>query len=136
MNFEVKNALGQVYYTCEYKEKEGWFHGEWSGYVSSDDVIRAVKLMLEKFGDLKYSKSLNDSSKGEGSWDDANDWLAKNWMPMAIANGLKHFAFVVSPDIFSAMSSDELATKIPEAGFEMRTFSNKPEAEEWLRSVN
>jgi hypothetical protein len=99
-------------------------------------VINAVKMMMVEFKDLKYSKSLNDSSRGEGSWDEANEWLAQTWMPFAIGNGLKHFAFVVSPDVFSAMSTEELATNIPEAGFEMRTFQSRSEAESWLNAVN
>lgn len=134
MKLEVKNALGEVYYTAQFNEKEGWLHGQWDGYISSDEVIEGVKQFMRTFENLKYEKLLNDSSRGEGSWDEANEWLGQNWIPSAIANGLKKFAFVVSPDIFSAMSSEELATKIPGTAFEMRTFETKADAEAWLRT--
>lgn len=134
MKLEVKNTLGQVYYTGQYNEKEGWLHSQWNGYITGDEVIEASKQIMSSFDHLKYSKLLNDSSLGEGSWDDANEWLGANWIPSAISNGLKKFAFVVSPDIFSAMSSEELASKIPGTAFEMRTFQSKAEAESWLRA--
>lgn len=135
MKLEVKNKLGQVYYTGFMNTQEGWYEGEWNGYVNSDEVIEAVKKVMASFDQTTITKSLNDSSKGEGSWDEANEWLSQNWIPVAIAGGLQRFAFVVSPDIFSAMSSDELITKVPGTGFEMRTFQTKAEAQNWLRSV-
>lgn len=136
MKLEVKNELGEVYYTSEFKEKEGWQHNNWYGYINAEDVVKAVTKHLEVYPPekLKVAKILNDSSKGEGSWDEANEWLSSNWMPNAIANGLKKFAYIVSPDIFSAMSSEDLSTKVPEAGFEMRTFNSVAEAEAWLRA--
>ncbi|WP_224996031.1 STAS/SEC14 domain-containing protein [Cesiribacter sp. SM1] len=135
MKLEVKNKLGEVYYSAQYNSKDNCVVSEWRGYVSAEEVIAAVQQVMDSFGDLKFSNSLNDSSKGEGSWDEANDWLAKNWIPYAIANGLKRFAFIVSDDVFSAMSSDDLVTKIPGAGLEMRTFQTRAEGEAWLKSA-
>lgn len=135
MKLEVKNKLGQVYYTATYNEQDGWFESNWFGYVSSEEVIEAVQQVMVAFKEIKYTKSLNDSSKSEGSWDEANDWLAKNWMPDAIANGLKKFAFIVSEDIFSSMATEEMATRVPGTLFEMRTFQTKAEAENWLRAA-
>lgn len=132
MNLEVKNKLGEVYYATHYNEAMGWLESEWRGYVTADEVIQAVQTLMDATAGKSYSKLLNDSSQGEGSWDDANEWLANNWIPFAITNGLKKFAFIVSPDIFSAMSSEDLATKIPGTSFEMRTFQSKKEAEGWL----
>lgn len=134
MKLEVKNKLGQIYYTAQYNEQENFMDGAWFGYVSAEEVIEAVKQVMTTFDHLRITKSLNDSSKGEGSWDEANEWLGQNWIPQAIANGMEKFAFVVSPDIFSAMSSEDLATKIPGTAFEMRTFSTKADAEAWLRA--
>ncbi|EMR04742.1 hypothetical protein [Cesiribacter andamanensis] len=132
MKIEVKNKLGQTYYTGFMNTARGWYEGEWNGYVNSDEVIEAVKIVMANTDQSTFTKSLNDSSKGEGSWDEANDWLGQNWIPYAVAGGLQKFAFVVSPDIFSAMSSEDLQTKIPGTGFEMRTFQHRSEAEAWL----
>jgi hypothetical protein len=132
MKIEVRNKLGQVYYTGFMNEKQGWYEGEWNGYVSSEEVIEAVKKVMKDFDQTTFTKSLNDSSKGEGSWDEANEWLAQNWIPYAIAGGLKKFAFVVSPDIFSSMSSEDLTTRVPGTGFEMKTFQTRNDAASWL----
>jgi hypothetical protein len=132
MKIEAKNKLGHTYYSAFMNEKAGWFEAEWNGYINAEEVIEAVKIMMDKTAGISYSKMLNDSSKGEGSWDEANEWLGQNWIPNAIAGGLKKFAFVVSPDIFSAMSSEELSTKIPGTAFEMKTFQTRNEAASWL----
>lgn len=135
MKLEVKNKLGEVYYIAQYNEANGSIETDWYGYVSAEEVIQAVQQLMDTFAGARYTLCLNDSSKAEGSWDEANEWLASNWMPNAIASGLQKFAFVVSPDIFSAMSSEDLATKIPGTGIEMRTFKLKKEAGAWLASA-
>jgi hypothetical protein len=134
MKLEVKNTLGQVYYRGEYIAKEDWIQQSWTGYVTAQEVIEATKQIMDTFNGVKYSKVLNDSSKGAGAWEEANEWLAQHWMPKAIADGLRKFAFVVSEDIFSSLSSEDLVTKVPGTGFEMRTFQNTAQAEAWLKA--
>ncbi|MFP4088972.1 MAG: hypothetical protein ACLFUB_12975 [Cyclobacteriaceae bacterium] len=75
---------------------------------------------------------MNDNSQLSGSWDEANDWIAQNWMPRALAAGLKKFAHITSLDVFGALSAEELLTKAGD--FEMRIFSDRKEAEAWLKA--
>ncbi|MGB3619361.1 MAG: STAS/SEC14 domain-containing protein [Catalinimonas sp.] len=127
------NSVGEVYFEGYYDEAGGWFYNNWIGRVASDEVRAAAMHGLTSFERHGHSKLLNDNRRLEGSWGDANDWLAHVWMPRALAAGLKQFAHVVSPDVFAALSAEDFLTLVPEIGFEMRIFESIEAAEAWLR---
>ena len=77
---------------------------------------------------------LNDNSKVVGSWSGANNWIAQNWMPQALAMGLKRFAHIVSPGIFGQASAAEMITRVGNQ-FEMRLFQDIDLAKAWLRGA-
>jgi hypothetical protein len=132
VDYSVKNKLGEVYFTSSYDETNGWIYNEWTGDVTVEEVIEACKVSIEYLEEIKPSKILNDNSQLSGSWDEANDWIAQNWMPRALAAGLKKFAHIMSSDVFGALSAEEMVTKVSD--FEMRIFSNRADAEAWLKS--
>ena len=132
MNTELKNALGQVYYTAEYDEVNQWLYSNWTGYVTTAEVKQACETVLETIVKRKVTRLLNDNSALEGSWDEANEWIAQSWMPRALAGGLKRFAHVASPDVFGALSAEAMSTRVPEVGFELRIFGNRSQAQNWL----
>jgi len=131
LDYTVKNKLGEVYFTSTFDDVSGWIYNEWKGEVTVDEVIEACKVSIEYLEEQKSAKILNDNSQLKGSWDEANEWIAQNWMPRALAAGLKKFAHIISPDVFGALSAEELVTKASD--FEMRIFDNRAEAEAWLK---
>jgi len=132
LDYSVKNKLGEVYFSSVYDEENDWIYNDWIGDVTVEEVIEACKVSIDHLEAHKPSKVLNDNSKLSGSWDEANDWIAQNWMPRALAAGLKKFAHIISPDVFGALSAEELVTRVSD--FEMRIFNNRAEAEAWLKS--
>ncbi|MEM9828987.1 MAG: STAS/SEC14 domain-containing protein [Bacteroidota bacterium] len=128
----VKNALGNDLIQIEYDEANGWLYTRWIGDLTVEDVETGGEKMLEQVKEKSCQKVLNDNRDVIGSWDEANEWIAQNWMPRALAAGLKKFAHVISPDIFSALSAEEMITQVN--GFEMRIFEDEEEAKSWLRS--
>lgn len=131
LDYSVKNKLGEVYFSSSYDEANGWVYNEWKGDVTAEEVIEAAKLSLEYLEHEDCTRILNDNSQLEGSWDEANEWIAQNWMPRALSFGLKKFAHVISPDIFGALSAEEMVTQVSD--FEMRIFKDRAEAEAWLK---
>lgn len=67
-----------------------------------------------------------------GPWDHALAWIAKDWTPRAIAADLTHFAHVVSPESFAALSAEAMVTKVGDS-FQMRVFENLDAARQWPR---
>jgi hypothetical protein len=135
---EVKNDLGKVFYEASYDQSNDWVLSDWTGYVTTEEVKKAANAGLELFQSYggKCKKMLKSNEKLQGSWDEANEWIANDWMPRALGGGLKYFAHVVSPDIFAQMSAESLEQNFKEAGFTMRTFGSMADAQNWLRSMN
>lgn len=131
LDYSVKNKLGEVYFTSSFDNANGWVYNEWKGEVTVDEVIEACVVSIEYLEEQKSPKILNDNSQLKGSWDEANEWIAQNWMPRALAAGLKKFAHITSPDVFGALSAEELVTQAKD--FEMRIFNNRAEAKAWLK---
>lgn len=77
------------------------------------------------------SRWIADASKMEGSFEDSNDWLAEEWTPRAQAAGLKRVVFVVSPDFFNELSTQEYAER--NAELESPSFKTIEEAVSWIK---
>lgn len=132
MEKALKNKLGKLYLETRYEKGPHWVSNNWIGYVTVDEVKAGADACLELIRERGAAKLLNDNTHLTGPWDDANEWIATDWMPRALGAGLKRFAHVVSPDIFAALSAEAMQTKVSEFDFEMRIFRAKTEAERWL----
>ncbi|MGD1894998.1 MAG: STAS/SEC14 domain-containing protein [Cyclobacteriaceae bacterium] len=128
----VKNVLGTTFFSSEYNETNHWLYTRWVGEVTVEEVKEGGEKMLEQVQLRSCSKVLNDNRDLTGSWDEANDWIQESWMPRMVAAGVTKFAHMISPDIFAALSVEEMATRV--SGFEMRIFEDEEEAKAWLKS--
>ncbi|MDO7874255.1 hypothetical protein Q5H93_05880 [Hymenobacter sp. ASUV-10] len=77
-------------------------------------------------------KLLNDHRELTGGFTEANSWIEQVWTPLILDAGLRHFAQVMSPDIFGQLAIGNLQMRIGEV-FEMRMFDRLETAQEWLR---
>ncbi len=127
---EYKNPLGEMYYRCTVFAD--YVYQDWYGvYLTRDEVIEGSTFgldMCEKYG----LSMINNNSNLSGSWDHANDWIAEEWLPRALRIQLKKLAHIVSPDIFTALSFEEMQQNI--AGQILsKTFQDIKSAEDWLK---
>ena len=135
MKQELKNEQGDIYYTVEYLEQQNVVHSIWEGdYLLVEEVKQACSLGLSYIEKYEVTKIINDNKKLKGSWDEANEWIAKTWMPQAIEAGLLKFAHVVADDIYAKLSAEfmKMENHVQEDEFELRLFGNEKEALEWL----
>lgn len=128
----VKNAVGEEFLQIEHDETNRWIYACWIGEITVEDIKIGGEKKLEQIKLLSYPKIIVDHRKTTGAWDDANEWIQKSWLPRVIASGLQKLAIIQSPDIFSAMTTEELVAKIND--FEMRIFDEIEEAKAWLNS--
>ena len=134
MKKEIKNSQGEVYYTVEYDPLHYWNYSNWIGYVKASDVVTACEEGLTLIQANRSPRLLNDNRQITGPWHEANDWIATTWMPQALSFGLKRFAHIVSPNVFSALSAQQLVSQVEAMNFEMRIFQDPAVAQEWLRT--
>jgi len=130
---ELKNHVGKVFFTLEYKEKENLIYANWIGFVNVDNVIEGATKVLEAFESTGCPSFINDNRELTGPWKNANDWIENTWTPRALQAGLKNFAFVVSPNIFGELSAKDLGLRLDNIGFEMKTFKDYDVAVAWIK---
>ena len=134
MKRDLTNAFGKVFLTIEFDQANNYWYNDWQGYQTLTGIMTGADAYLE---DLKKQPSpwlLNDNTNVRGPWDHAVAWIAQDWTPRAIAQGLTHFAHVVSPESFAALSAEAMYAQIG-SSFQMRIFGSVADARLWLREA-
>ena len=99
MAIEHINGFNKVYQTLEYDHVNKWAYSNWIGYQTYIGIVAAADSCLHVLLEHNCSLLLNDNREVVGPWDHAVEWIVTNWAPRAIAQGLTHFANVVSPGV-------------------------------------
>ena len=134
MTTELKNAFGKVYLTTEYDAPNGWVYNNWMGYQTLPGIVVGADACLKPLLNHRCAYLLNDNREVVGPWDHAVEWIVTNWAPRAIAQGLTHFANVVSPDSMAALSAESMRLGLG-GQLQMRMFGDIDEARAWLREA-
>lgn len=135
MIHELKNDLQEVFVQVEHLEDKNVIKVTWiSDHLLVEEVKAGCLLILDKMAEHKIPLFLNDGSRVSSSWDEANDWIANEWMPKASALGLKKMAHILSKDIFAQLSAEfmEENNKAVSDAFQLRLFNTKEDAQKWL----
>jgi hypothetical protein len=104
----------------------------WIGHQSKAGVQESGAIMLQLLKDNKIQKILNDNTEVSGPWIDASQWTAGEWFPEIIGAGLKHFAWVLSRNIFAEISAKKA---MPDSEV-VRSFYSSAEAYKWLLRID
>jgi hypothetical protein len=123
MPTDLINGFGKVYLSIDYDAANHWVYNEWIGYQTYVGIVKGADAYL-----------LNDNRQVIGPWDHAVEWIVTNWAPRAIAQGLTHFANVVSPESLAAGSAQSMALGL-NGQLQMHMFGNIEEAQNWLRQA-
>jgi hypothetical protein len=127
---EFKNELGELYYRCTVSDK--YVYQDWYGdFLTLEDVIEGSTWGLDMCEKYHFKVMVNNNSKLNGSWDHANDWISNVWLPRALSLGLTKLSHVVSPDVFTTSSAEEMRQNV-EGKLEMRFFPDVASAEAWV----
>ena len=105
----------------------------WHGQLTAAEVIRGVlegTRLLEKYA---LRGVLNDKRDTGGDWSEALPWLEYEWMPKAIAAGLRAIAYILSPNLDAQIVSQEFVTTI-RSHIQVSLFTNEEDARQWLQA--
>ena len=134
MSTSLLNGFGNVYLTIDYDAVNHWVHNDWIGYQTYVGIVAGADACLLPLRENQCAHLLNDNRRVIGPWDHAVQWIVGNWAPRAIAQGLTHFANVVSPEALAASSAQSMQLGL-HGQLEMRMFSNVEDAQAWLRQA-
>ena len=123
------------YIKLYYIEDGNFIYSDWTGYQTQEGIQAGCSAMIE--AQKKYStvKMLNNNKNAKGSWTFSVPYVAEEVMPTLAQNGVQHFAWVISDDIFTSFAADktmqeEMVKKIPT--MQIAPFKSMGEALEYL----
>ena len=131
---ELTNGFGQVYLAIDYDAANGWVYHNWMGYQTFTGIIAGADACLYPLRENACAYLLNDNRQVIGPWDHAVEWIVSDWAPRAVAQGLTHFANIVSPESLAALSAESMALGLG-GRLQMRMFSDVAAAQAWLRAA-
>ena len=62
----------------------------------------------------RFSRILNDKRDTGGDWSEALPWLQYEWLPQAVASGVRAMAYLFSPDLEAQLVSHEFVAAVQE----------------------
>ncbi|MBA9075733.1 MULTISPECIES: hypothetical protein [Rufibacter] len=128
-HWELKNAHSSI--SLDHVSQRDMFYIKWCGHINSEDVIQTALKYIELQKGRNCPKILNDKSEVTGDWEEANDWLEFEWLPRAVASGLKCFAMVLTRDLHDLGAALDLERRFtPEC--RVKLFKEPDAAQEWL----
>lgn len=109
-------------------------YNNWIGYQTYTDIIAGADACLYPLQENACAYLFNDNREVIGPWNHAVEWIVTEWAPRAIAQGLTHFANVVSSESMAAQSAEAMRVGIS-GQLQMRMFGDITEAQAWLREA-
>ncbi|MCC5930898.1 MAG: hypothetical protein JJU28_16760 [Cyclobacteriaceae bacterium] len=108
----IRNASGDIYAKLIYEPKKNYLLMKWIGPCTQEEVKTGSLRMLEwqkKEGVRNQCRfHVHDTKEIEGAWAGLVDWISNYFFPENYKYGLMFNISILSPDIFSKLSSLEL----------------------------
>lgn len=132
----IRNHQGEIYAKLSYNQRKNYLQMKWIGACSEDELKAASMQMFKwqrsKGAGLKCKTHIHDTKEMEGTWASSElvKWISTYFFSINYEFGLRCNISIVSPDLFSKLTSQELQksdSKVPTMLFE--TLS---QAESWL----
>jgi len=130
---ENEKLYGDDFIEIEYDSVSNWLYVNWQNKQNYDSIVNGGEKMLQFLKEKQCSKVLNDNRLVVDEWGDATEYTEKDWFPRMVGAGLKYFAWIYSPDIFSQFTANNIAA-MQESNI-VRVFKNINDGKNWLKSV-
>jgi hypothetical protein len=103
------------------------------GFLLSDEYREIMDKALELMKIKKTGNLLGDLSTSSLIAEEDQEWTNNEWAKRAVSEGFRYNAIIISKDIFTQMSINEIVEK--KTVVEVRYFDNESSAKTWLSSV-
>ena len=126
--------LNEPHIAISYDHLNGWLYADWQGDQSMLSVQQGGHDILRLLTQQRCQKVLNDNRHVTSMWSEAAEWAGKDWFPSITEAGLRHFAWVYSPNIYSRLSTD-LTLQFTQGNAVIATFDDIDTARAWLAQM-
>jgi hypothetical protein len=103
----------------------------WIGYQTRQGIEEAGGIILDLIKQRNIKRILNDNSLVVGPWHHTANWTHEVWFPAVIDAGLKHFAWVLSENMFASVSAKKAMPHSPI----VKPFVTYEQAHSWLLNL-
>lgn len=111
-----------------------WLEAHWSKLLDAGRAKKGCLGILECLKERPTDKLLNYNNRVTGHYPGAIDWITKEWFPQLFHLGIRHFAWVYSPEFYTQVCTDAII--MPQKQIEVQGFYDEEDAQEWLSSRN
>jgi hypothetical protein len=126
--------LDQPHLAISYDHLNEWLYADWRGSQNMSTVQQGGHDLLRLLGQQRCHKVLNDNRHVTSMWSEAAEWAGKDWFPAMWDAGLRYFAWVYSPNVYSRLSTD-LTLQFAPGNVVVTTFDDVDTARAWLAQV-
>ncbi|TAF63376.1 MAG: hypothetical protein EAZ55_13875 [Cytophagales bacterium] len=134
--FDFYDALNRYYLKVEIDAPTQLIIYTWHLFVPVEAIINTY-IAVGKFiyaHQLKIIKGVSDLQYSEGSFEQHNDWMSREYLPKSIKHGYKATAYVKPQDFYTALALELFLENNPE-GHQYKILNTKEEALEWLKGI-
>ena len=108
----IKNEGGVVYAILSYEPAKNYLLMKWIGFCTDDELMEATLKMLEWQQSEGQQRScqfhVHDTKEFDVAWAGTVDWIVNDYFPRAYDAGVRYNISILSPDLFSKLSSEAL----------------------------
>lgn len=129
---------GNVYFHVPGVATVRWEHTlrlvlvEWEGWANSAEFVALLDAEVRALSEHSGSRLLADCRRQRVLSPIDQDKADREWLPRALAAGLKRFAIVLPTSALAAMNLEDRLGKIPGATLEIAYFEGLDEARTWI----
>ena len=105
---------------------------EWEGWANPAEFSALLDAEVRAMQDHRGSRQLADCRRQKGLRQTDQEKADQDWLPRALAAGLKKFAVVLPTSGLAAGNLKDRLRKAPEGAVEVRYFATVEEARRWL----
>jgi hypothetical protein len=105
---------------------------EWEGWADSNEFAAVLDAELQALKQHHGSSLLADCRRQKVLKPADQDRANQEWLPRALAAGLKRFAVVVPGSVLAEMNIRDMLSKVAVSKLEVEYFAAVAEAREWL----
>jgi hypothetical protein len=130
----LQTLLEEPHITIAYDHLNEWLYADWLGDQDLTSVQHGALELLRLMQVQRCHKVLNNNTQVTSMWSEAAEWGGKEWFPAMAAAGLRYFAWVYSPNVYSRLSTD-LTLQFTGTSPVVATFDDIETAKSWLQQM-
>jgi len=124
----------EAHHTIEWDEANGVCLFTWTEYVTGEEFRASLNSLHEAIAERGVTKYLVDTRSITAHDDADKRWLAEEWIPRLVEDGVRYGAGVYPDSVIAEMDMEKIESQVNSVAEEytFRTFGDPKEARDWL----